>query len=203
MRVVLTRPAGRGAEFARRLRAAGHAVAHVPLTRIEPDAPFPDPAPFDGVLFTSVAAVERAPASTRWPRVGAVGPATAAALRTRGVRVDVVGEGGGEELARAWGEARGQRLLLPQARAAHPALARALRALGAEVTAVPVYRTMTLDEVDRAALEAAELVCFFAPSAVRAYRALALPGTRHTWGLGATTRAAMAEAGLLHAAWEP
>ncbi|MGQ0612519.1 MAG: uroporphyrinogen-III synthase, partial [Planctomycetaceae bacterium] len=90
MRVVLTRPAGRGEEFARRLRAAGHEVAHVPLTRIEPDAPFPDPAPFDGVLFTSVAAVELAPRAAHWPRVGAVGPATAAALRARGLGVHVV-----------------------------------------------------------------------------------------------------------------
>ncbi|MGQ0614752.1 MAG: uroporphyrinogen-III synthase, partial [Planctomycetaceae bacterium] len=135
------------------------------------------------------------------PRGGAGGPARGGAGGARVRGGPVGGGGGGEELARAWGEARGRSLLLPQARAANPDLARALRAGGAEVTAVPVYRTVTLEQVDRRALEAAELVCFFAPSAVRAYRALGVSGTRRTWGLGATTRAAMAAAGLRHEAW--
>ena len=195
MRIALTRPRGRGVEFARELCAAGHEVIEVPLTEIRSAEPYPDPLDFDGVLFTSVSAVERAPESNAWPRVGAVGEATARALQERGIRVDVVGEGGGAELARAWGDARGQKLLLPQAREAHPALAEGL--VGAEVTCVAVYETVAREDVDRAALETSDLVCFFAPSAVRAYLTLE-PGSRPLfWGHGPTTRAAMAEAGLV------
>ena len=193
MRIALTRPRGRNAEFAQRLRAAGHEVVEGPLTGIRSADPFPDPSGFDGVLFTSVSAVERAPESSAWPRVGAVGEKTARALQERGIPVDVIGEGGGAELARAWGDATGQRLLLPQAREAHPALAEGLR--GAVVTCVAVYETVACEDVDREALESAELVCFFAPSAVRAYVALGLRSTQY-WGHGPTTRAAMADVGL-------
>lgn len=195
MRIALTRPEGRGTELAARLRERGHEVALVPLTRIEDAEPFPDPAGFDGVLFTSVSAVERAPEGAAWAgvRVGAVGAFTAAALRERGLPVDVVGTGGGAELAAAWGPAEGQRLLLPQAERAHPALADGLRAAGAEVFPVAVYRTVALERVDRAALSAADVICFFAPSAVRAFEALGLETGASFWGYGPTTRAAMAK----------
>lgn len=196
MLVVLTRPEGRGGEFAERWRAQGHEIRHVPLTRIADGEPFPDPAPYDGVLFTSVSAVDRAPAAARWPRVGAVGAATAAALRARGIRVDVVGVAGGAALARAWGAAGGQRLLLPQAAGAHPALAAALRAGGAQVVCVPVYRTVPVAEVDTATLARADRICFFAPSAVRAFLALGVPTRALFWAVGETTEEALREAGL-------
>lgn len=191
MRIVLTRDAERGDALAERLRAGRHEVACVPLTRVEDGAPFPDPSPFDGVLFTSANAVARAPAKARWPRVGAVGEATAGALRARGIAVDVVGAGGGKELAHAWGGAAGQRLLLPQAEEAHGDLADALRAAGAELTVAAVYRTVPHEGADRGAFERADLVCFFAPSQVRAYRALAVLTGARFWGVGPTTRAAM------------
>ncbi|MHC4223077.1 MAG: uroporphyrinogen-III synthase [Planctomycetota bacterium] len=193
MKVVLTRPAGRGAELAGKLRAAGHQVAHAPLTSIRDAEPFPDPAGFDGVLFTSVSAVDRAPADVRWPRVGAVGDVTAEALRRRGIAVDVEGGGGGTDLARAWGGAEGQRLLLPQAIKAHPALAEALRAAGAEVVCVPVYETIPVEKPDRVLLAEADLICFFAPSAVRAFRTLDVRTRAKVWAHGPTTRAAVDE----------
>ena len=139
MRVVLTRPESRGHALAERLRAAGHDVECVPLTEIVDRAPFPDPSRFDGVLFTSVNAAKRAPANASWPRVGAVGAATADALAERGIPVAVIGSGGGAELGEAWGPARDQHLLLPQAEEAHPALAEALRAKGAVLTCASVY----------------------------------------------------------------
>ncbi|MEM8886171.1 MAG: uroporphyrinogen-III synthase [Planctomycetota bacterium] len=198
MRIVLTRPPGRGEAWRRRLVDAGHEVVCAPLTEIRDADPFPDPVGFDGVLFTSVAAVERAPGGRDWPRVGAVGNTTAAALRERGIGVDVVGAGGGRELAAAWGNAMGQRLLLPQARDAHPDLELALTRMGAEVDCVPVYETFPAAEIDRAALEAAEVVAFFAPSAVRAYKELGLSTRPRYWGLGATTRTVMDTVGLPH-----
>jgi len=201
MRIVLTRPAGRGDAW--RDALAGHDVALVPLTEIRDGEPFPDPAPYDGVLFTSVAAVSRAPGGARWPRVGAVGHATAAALSERGIGVDVVGAGGGAELAAAWGNAMGQRLLLPQARHAHPDLELALTRMGASVDCVPVYESAPAPRVDRAALESAEVIAFFAPSAVNAYRRLGVATNARFWGIGDTTRRAMAGAGLPHAPCEP
>ena len=57
MRIVLTREAERGDALAAELRAKGHEVSCVPLTAVEDVEPFPDPSPFDGVLFTSVNAV--------------------------------------------------------------------------------------------------------------------------------------------------
>lgn len=191
MRIVLTRDPERADALACELRAKGHEVSCVPLTAVEDAAPFPDPAAYDGVLFTSANAAARAPRSARWPRVGAVGEATAAALRARGIAVDVVGALGGKDLAVAWGRAKGQRLLLPQAEDAHPDLADALRAAGAQVTAVAVYRSVPRRGVDRRPFEAADLVCFFAPSQVRAFRALAVETRARFWGVGATTRAAM------------
>ena len=191
MRVVLTRSEERGAEFASALREAGHEVACAPLTRIEDGEPFPDPAGFDGVLFASVAAVERAPAEAEWPRVGAVGPVTAAALEARGIRVEVVGAAGGEELARLWGPAPGDRLLLPQAAEAHAALDAGLRAAGAEVTRVAVYRTVVDPGADRVPFEAADVICFFAPSQVDAFSRLGIATNARLWGHGPTTSAAL------------
>lgn len=179
MKLVATRDPGRGAAWGRARRAEGHEVSFVPLTRIEDAAPFPDPSGFDGVLFTSVNAVVRAPDGARWPRVGAVGPATADALRARGIPVDVAGEGpgGGRALAALWGDARGRRLLLPQAERAQPDLADALRAAGADVVAVGVYRSVPREDLDpgeRAVLRDADEIRFFAGSHVRAFRGLGL-----------------------------
>jgi uroporphyrinogen-III synthase len=202
VRVVLTRPRGRGEEWRRRLEAAGHDVTLVPLTEIRDGDPFPDPAPYDGVLFTSVAAVERAPEGVTWPRVGAVGSVTAQALAERGIEVDVVGTAGGEELARQWGEAienaMGHRLLLPQARRARAELEVALRKMGAEVDCVAVYETLPAARVDRIALGSADVIAFFAPSAVRVFAQLKVDTNARFWGLGDTTRAAMAAAGIEH-----
>ena len=88
----------------------------------------------------------------------------------------------------------GRREMVGVAREAHAALADGL--VGAEATCVAVYETVAREDVDSAALEASELICFFAPSAVRAYVALALDSTPLFWGHGPTTRAAMAAAGL-------
>jgi len=202
MRIVLTRPRGRGEAWREQLAAAGHTVALVPLTEIRDGEPFPDPSGYDAVLFTSVAAVERAPEGARWSQVGAVGPATAAALEERGIGVDAVGTGGGAELASAWtrfaGNLMGHRILLPQARRAHATLEVALRGMGAEVDCAAVYETLPAPRVDRGALEDAEVIAFFAPSAVRIYRELHVKTGARFWGIGNTTREELANTGLTH-----
>jgi len=195
MRIVVTRNEGRGVDFIARLESSGHEVRRVALTRTVDADPFPDPAPFDGVLFTSVSAVERVPSGARWPRVGAVGRATAAGLEARGIDVAVVGGGGGAELARAWGEARGQKLLLPQAADAHPALGAALERSGAEVVRAIVYRTHPLLAVDETQFRGADLICFFAPSGVQAFVDLNIATNAQMWAHGPTTAAALRRAG--------
>ena len=196
LRIVLTRPAGRNAQQRADLERRGHTVREVPLTRIEPVAAFPKPSGFDGVLFTSVSAVERAPDGVTWPRVGAVGEATADALRERGIEVHVVGTGGGAELAKAWGSCSGQRLLWPRAVAAHEDLERALAGAGANVVRVAVYRTVALPDVDRRAFTEADVICFHAPSAVEAFRALRVKTAAQFWARGPTTTAAVEAAQL-------
>ena len=191
MLVVLTRPTHRAMALTAKLRKAGHAVRCVPLTGIVDLEPFPDPKDHEGVLFTSVSAVERAPFDVSWPRVGAVGPVTLAALDMRGIRVDVLGTGGGAELAEAWGDCVGQRLLLPQAEGAHPALAEALLAKGAILTCARVYRTVRLDDVDTAAFEGADVIYFFAPSQVEAFLELDVDTSAKYCAHGQTTLEAM------------
>jgi len=194
--IVLTRPAGRNTKQRADLEQAGHTVSEVPLTRIEPVADFPDPSGFDGVLFTSVSAVDRASEGCSWPRVGAVGPATADALRERGIDVQVVGAGGGADLAAAWGACDGQRLLWPRAEAAHQDLERALAGAGADVVPVVVYRTVALPDADRSALTTADVICFHAPSAVEAFCALGVETNARFWARGLTTAAALDSAQL-------
>jgi uroporphyrinogen-III synthase len=122
-----------------------------------------------------------------------VGPATAAALRRDGIQVEVVGSGGGRELAAAWGPRPGERLLLPQAREAHPALRDGLLAAGAEPVCIPVYESVPVGSPDRDALKRADVICFFAPSAVRAFHALGLETGARVWAHGPTTRAVIEE----------
>ena len=192
MIAVLTRPEGRAGETSRRLREAGHTVRFVALQTIVDADPFPNPALFDAVLFTSVSAVERAPRGHAWPAVGAVGPVTAAALRARGIHVDVVGDGGGAALGAQWPKPQGRKILLPQAQDAHPGLAGVLRSRGADITVASVYRTVPRQDVDVAPFHDADLICFFSPSQVRAFRALNVKTDARVWGVGTTTRAAMA-----------
>jgi len=108
-------------------------------------------------------------------RLGAIGPATAEALRGHGLRADYAP---GEALTSAiladfqGRDLRGARVLLPRADIAPPALADGLAALGAEVRSVVAYRTIPSEELPdraRALLSAGEVdtACFTSSSTVR------------------------------------
>jgi uroporphyrinogen III methyltransferase/synthase len=172
-------------------------VIEAPALRIEPLDPAPlhaaldHVAEYDWVIFTSQSAVTAVWDALRargtgaralgGARVCAVGPATAAALRERGVVVDVVperfaAEGVLEALAagdRGNGAAvRGRRVLMPLAAAARDVLPSGLRALGAQVDVVPVYRTVPDESggatlAERLARGEVDLVTFTSGSAVR------------------------------------
>ncbi len=89
-------------------------------------------------------------------RVAAIGPATAAALRQRGIRADLTPEEALSEAVAASLERQGvagKRLLLPRADIAPEALAHRLVAQGALVHEVPAYRTVVPEASRRRAAE--------------------------------------------------
>lgn len=160
-RIVITRASEQAPELAERLAALGAATTTLSTIQILPA----DPAPLDAaiaevaraaytwVILTSVNGVvafaERLAAlNLDWravrARVAAIGPATALALRVRGLRPDFIpSEYVAEAIAAEIGEVNGQRILLPRADIARPALADLLRAKGATVEEVTAYRTVT------------------------------------------------------------
>ncbi len=108
-------------------------------------------------------------------RLGAIGPATAAALRQHGLRADYAPT---EALASAiladfqGRDLRGVRVLLPRADIAPPALADGLAALGADVESVVAYRTVPAEglaaEARRVLADGAvDTACFTSSSTVR------------------------------------
>ncbi|MFQ5612317.1 MAG: uroporphyrinogen-III synthase [Anaerolineae bacterium] len=188
-RVLLTRPAGQNADFARRLRAAGAIPVEFPTIRIGPPD---DPAPLDGALanldaydwliFTSANGVEHfwrrlqlagaGRVKLDRVRIAVVGPATAAALMQRKIAVDLIpAEHIAEGLLEAIGDVRGQRVLLPAADIARPTLAEGLQAKGAIVDRVVAYQTRPVEEAGdlRAHLGGLDILTFASSSAVRGF----------------------------------
>ena len=162
-RIVVTRPREQAGELVRALEALGAEVRAAPTMRIEPladvellRAALADPARYRWIVFTSQNAVQvvcdrlaewgRSPAVLAATAVAAIGPATADALERRGVvpalvPQEFVAESVVEALV-AQGEVRGSRVLLPRALEARDALPEGLKALGAVVDVIPVYRTV-------------------------------------------------------------
>jgi uroporphyrinogen III methyltransferase / synthase len=192
MRIVVTRPRGENGELAERLHALGHEVVECPLIAIEPvdDGPI-ETSSYDWVIVTSRNGAELLAArqTGELPRVAAVGPGTAAALRERGIEPSLVPavstqEGILDELPRPAG-----RVLLAAADGARPLL---VQELGADFR--PLYRTRLLrpDPPD------GELVVLASGSAARAFAALDIDLPAVT--IGPQTSAAARAAGVRIAA---
>jgi uroporphyrinogen-III synthase len=184
-RVVVTRPAGREEPLVRRLRAAGHDVAHVPLVAVEPLGNDPvDVAGYDWVVLTSPAGARELRRRMRGEpaRVAAVGRATAEAFGG----ADLVATTSTQEGLLAalppspgrvlFAGAEGARTLLPDA-------------VGADV--VVLYRTTELAPAD---WPACDLVVVASASAARALARVA-PGS-HVASIGPETSRAAVAAGL-------
>jgi uroporphyrinogen III methyltransferase/synthase len=161
-RILVTRAREQASAFGERLEAAGAEVVEFPTIQIEPPESW---APLDAAIarirvyrwlvFTSANGVrhfwERLSRAGRDARdlfgigVCAIGPATAAALRDRGIRADIVPvEFKAEALAEAMGRegVRGARVLLARAAEAREALPEELTRAAAAVDVVPAYRTV-------------------------------------------------------------
>lgn len=170
-RILVTRPERQADELADLLRDRGFAPVIVPTVAIdtasavaELDAAMES---FDGagwLILTSANGAEAlaarlAATGHQLPdtmRVAAVGPATADALRTTGIRVDhVPDEYLTVAIADGLDDVRGQRVVLARADAATPDLRDALLERGALVEEVVAYRTVEGPAPSRDALRAA------------------------------------------------
>ncbi|MFQ5789590.1 MAG: uroporphyrinogen-III synthase [Acidobacteriota bacterium] len=198
-RVVVTRPREQAAGLAEALRAHGAEVIEAPAIQIEAaldaaplDAAIQGLESYDWIVFTSVNGVRafltRLEAQGRRAEelgachLAAIGPATAAALRERGLSVDVVPRRFVAEQVfeaiRTWGPLTGKRILLPRADIAREALPELLRGHGAEVDVVVAYQTVPASGPIAEALELisrgmVDVVTFTSGSTVRSFFAAA------------------------------
>ena len=201
--IVVTRSAEQAGVFSALLERAGARVVEAPTIVIEApvtwaplDTALADVGRFAWVIFTSVngvgmvdrrlAALGRGWAALAGTRVAAIGPATASALESRGVRAEIVPQ---EYRAEALAEALrglvapGDRILLPRAAETRDVLVVELQRLGAEVTEVAAYRTRPPAEVApalRTALARHEVdaVTFTSSSTARNFARLFTAGER-------------------------
>ncbi len=162
--VVVTRAREQAGESAALLRGLGAEVIQFPTIEITPlkdyapvDAAVRALASYDWVIFTSVNGVRHF-----WNRlaargldsralgacgVAAIGPATADALRAKGIEPDFIPEKFVAEgivdglIARCGKSLAGMRLLLPRAAKARDVLPQALGKAGAVIDVLPVYET--------------------------------------------------------------
>ncbi|ERG64238.1 hypothetical protein L332_07205 [Agrococcus pavilionensis RW1] len=151
MRVLIPRGGRWGDEVARLASAAGFEPLVLPLVRTEPAedqdalgralARLADGG-FDWLVVTSRSTVPVLPSVPGSVRVAAVGVATAAALRERGVPVDFVpARQSAAGLVDEWPHREGS-ALWPRALDARPTVADGLRQHGMRVTDVVAYRTV-------------------------------------------------------------
>ena len=177
--VVVTRARAQASSLAMRLRELGARVVEAPAIRIEPlQATLPDLAAFDLLCVTSpngarrlleIASDARALAG---PRIAAIGPGTADALRAGGIRADIVPPRAvAESLIEALADLDVRRALIARAERARDVLPDALRERGAEVEVLPLYRTVPepLADAAREAARGADYVTFTSASSVRFY----------------------------------
>ncbi|MGI9099777.1 MAG: uroporphyrinogen-III C-methyltransferase [Solirubrobacteraceae bacterium] len=206
--VTVTRARAQASALAARLRALGARVVEAPAIRIEPlAAELPDLAGFDLLCVTSPNGAQRLLELARdaralcGPAIAAIGPGTADALRAGGITADVVPPRAvAESLVEELAGRPVRRALIARAEQARDVLPDALRARGAEVEILPLYRTVAepLEPAAHDAARVADYVTFTSASAVRFFLAGGVApgnGTRLV-SIGPITSAALREHGL-------
>lgn len=191
--VVVTRGRRQAPELSGALEELGARVRELPTIAMQPvedssalDGAIQELGAYAWVVFTSVngveaffSALERAGQDARGlagTRAAAIGPETAARLREHGIRADLVpGRFTSRALLASFAslqkDYRGERFLLPGSDIAGDLLPAGLEEMGAEVTALPVYRTLAPayrpEEADEVFGRAPDLVTFTASSTAR------------------------------------
>jgi uroporphyrinogen III methyltransferase / synthase len=211
--VAVTRARAQASGLASKLRALGASVVEAPAIRIVPIAgPAPDLAGYDLVCLTSPNGVrllfERlavAGADARalaGAKVAAIGPGTAAALRSHGVLADIVPERFvAEGLVEALAAFPVTRALVARAAEARDVLPDALRARGAEVDVLALYETVAepLSPEQLSEVRGADYVTFTSSSTVRFFLEAIDGGARlpaRLVSIGPVTSDALRERGL-------
>jgi uroporphyrinogen III methyltransferase/synthase len=179
--VAVTRARAQASGLASRLADLGATVVEAPAIRIVPlDGPAPSFSRYDLVcltspngvrlLFSRLAAAGLDARALAGARVAAIGPGTAAALRSFGVIADVVPDRFvAEGLIDALADVPVRRALVARAAQARDVLVDALRERGAEVDVVALYETVAspLTDGQLAAVADADYVTFTSSSTVR------------------------------------
>lgn len=194
--ILITRTIEQSAEVRRALEERGANVVILPMIEFAPpedygplDAALRGISDFRWLFLTSQNAVraltDRAeqlgislPERTRGVRIAAVGPATAEAANRAGLRVTYTAlKHQGTSLATELsGEVPGWQVLLPRGDRANPVLPEMLQHMGAQVTEIVAYRTMSVPEAEGVGGSSTDsvtgdidAVLFFSPSAVEAF----------------------------------
>lgn len=159
MKILITRPRKQAEAFASGLQAAGFEAQFFPVIEIRPmpdtaalDAALTHLERYDWLVFTSVNGV-----SAAWSRmerlglhglppgarVAAIGPKTAQALKTHGVKADFVpAEFVAEAILPGLGDLHGRWVLLLRAEIARQALPEAIMKAGGVAHEIAVYQTV-------------------------------------------------------------
>ena len=169
LRVIVTRPRDQARPLVERLEALGHEVVLCPLIELEPiGPPEVDVTGFDWVVVTSPRGARELAARRRGnlPRVAAIGPGTAAALRENGIEPALVPRVSTQEGLVAELPDPPGRVLFAGAEDARPYLAEALHA-----ETVVLYRTRQLRPAEP---PGGDLVVLASASAAKAFGTLGL-----------------------------
>jgi uroporphyrinogen III methyltransferase / synthase len=183
-RIVVTRARHQAAALAERLERSAAEVIEFPTIEIArmPIAPdvFDRLAEKDWLVLTSVNGVEEFFGQLRAARrdvrdlagvkIAAIGPATREAVEARGVLVAAQpSEYRAEALLEALGDVAGQKVLLARAEVAREILPDTLRARGADVEILSVYRTSHPDHAREPLPPAFDLITFTSSSTVTGF----------------------------------
>ena len=169
LRVIVTRPRDQARPLVERLEALGLEVVLCPLIELEPiGPPEVDVTGFDWVVVTSPRGARELATRRRGnlPRVAAIGPGTAAALRENGIEPALVPRVSTQEGLVAELQDPPGRVLFAGAEDARPYLAEALHA-----EAVVLYRTRQLRPAEP---PGGDLVVLASASAAKAFATLGL-----------------------------
>jgi uroporphyrinogen-III synthase len=193
VRVIVTRPRDQAGPLVDRLEAAGHEVVSCPLIEIEPSGPVEiDGSGYDWLIVTSPNGARELTRrlTGRVPKVAAVGPGTAEALRAYGIEPALVPRVSSQEGLLKEFPRDGGRVLFA---AAEGARRRPIEELGADF--VPLYQTRLVQPSEP---PNGDLVVLASGSAARSFAELgvALPAVT----IGAETSAVARRHGLSVAA---
>ncbi len=224
--IVITRPKEQAEEFSQLLRQLGAKVIHFPTIKIIPvaagqelDRAIGNVEAYQWLIFTSAngarlffqrfSKLGRDIRDLKGVNICTIGPATAAVVEERGIKVDLVPE---SFLAEGVVEAfqnrgiNGQRILLPRAEVARDVIPEGLTRLGAQVEVVDVYRTVS-SGVEGGWLKKlihqgeVDIITFTSPSILKNFVAIMgedfhLPAGIKIACIGPVTAAAVKKAGL-------